>query len=639
MFFSKNKVLSVVIASIGATSIIGPAFGHGALESPKARHYECKSQGNHWNPGAMKSAACKAALENSPAKQAAFDGWNGYTGFAPAPHGLAEAKRGVPDGMLCTGKHPEYAGFNQPRTDWTSTTLTPDSNGNVKMTYYYTATHSPSFIEFYINKKSVDPTKKALGWDDVELLKRFDITAGDLSVRHTINVTIPADRTGKAIIFTRWQRIDPAGEGFYGCSDVNIKPRTGIENPGGDEGHEEEDGAQIGWFDKGSFITAAHIPAIGEQVRFRLMGGTRGDNIVDESVTINAQNAENSAWVVELADKINRTHGNLVQIGQLQPDETISFNQQQPRQNNVFVNDKRHGYAIEIVKNITVPVVTLDRYMIDPISTISANYSYKITGSSDKNVVKWQWTRVAGDERIYASVVDKPVTNIVIPAGVGGGANATFELTGTNQKGEHGKATLKVNVLAPSVSLTGPSSISAEQSAKYNAKANFDYNQGIVSYDWKLAKDGAEISNGISQDGVVKSGLAAGDYQITVSARLNNGERSANNSRILKVTANNNNPGDEGTSAHKPWISGNTYVAGNTVTWKGINYQARNWTQAEPGKGQDWKLYDNAKPVNWQSTMVYESGNAVIYEGKVYVATQWAPQNTVPGKSSIWKLK
>lgn len=31
------------------------------------------------------------------------------------------------------------------------------------------------------------------------------------------------DYTGKHVIYIRWQRIDPVGEGFYSCSDVNIK--------------------------------------------------------------------------------------------------------------------------------------------------------------------------------------------------------------------------------------------------------------------------------------------------------------------------------------------------------------------------------------------------------------------------------
>lgn len=161
----------------------------------------------------------------------------------------------------------------------------------------------------------------------MELLKRFDIASGDSSVRHTVNVTIPEDRTGTAVIFTRWQRIDAVGEGFYNCSDVNIKSRDGSEIPDGG-GEEEGGGDESDWVSKGDFITMAHQPAVGEQVRFRLMGGTRGDNLVDVYLKITAQNINNNQWVLELGRELNRNHGNELQIGQQQTDGTIRFNEQ-----------------------------------------------------------------------------------------------------------------------------------------------------------------------------------------------------------------------------------------------------------------------------------------------------------------------
>lgn len=630
MFLPKKKALAIVIGSLAMSTLSGPAFGHGAMENPKARQWECHTQGNHWNPGAMKSAACKAALENSPSAQAAFDNWNGFTGFAKAPHGLAEAKAGVPNGMLCSGSTAGFAGFNLPRSDWTKTIVQPDANGQVGMTYYYTAKHTPSFIEFYINKKSVDPTKKALGWDDVELLKKFDIAAGDTSVRHTVNVTIPADRTGTAVIFTRWQRIDSVGEGFYNCSDVTINPRDGSEIPGG--GGEEEEGGESGWTQKGDFITNAHKPTVGEKVRFRLMGGTRGDNLVDVSLDITAQNINNNKWVIELGKQLNRDHGNELQIGQKTTEGNISFNEQLPRTNQVFVSNSSYGYAIEIVGNAETPVISLDRYTLDPVATASATYSYAVTGSSDKTGVSWQWKQIAGDTRITASPANQAKTQIRIPGGVSGGTTATFELIGSRANGPSGKATLKINVVAPQVSPTGPASIAADKGGKFSAKANFDYNQGSVSYSWSLLKNGSEVS-GIDQSGNVKSGLTAGDYQVKVSAQLDNGERKATGTASLKITAKD----EPGTGDYATWVAGETYTKDKTVSWKGVNYIARNWTKAEPGKGADWRLHNNAKPVAWVSTMEYDRGNLVSHAGKNWTASQWIAQNTTPGQNGLWK--
>nr|WP_159466087.1 hypothetical protein [Scandinavium goeteborgense] len=255
-------------------------------------------------------------------------------------------------------------------------------------------------------------TKKAPGWNDVELLKKFDIASGDPNVRHTVNVTIPADRTGKAVIFTRRQRID----------------------------------------------------AVGEQVRFRLMGGTRGDNSVNVYLSITAQNINNNQWVVELGNQFNVDYSNELQIGQKGTDGNISFNEQLPRSNQVFVSNNDYGYAIEIEKNAETPVISLDRYTLDPIATASSAYNYAVTGESDKPGVSWQWKQVSGDSRITASPANQAKTQIRIPGGVNGGTTTTtFELTGTTANGPAGKATLKVNIVAPQVSPTGPARIASDK--------------------------------------------------------------------------------------------------------------------------------------------------------------------------------
>lgn len=622
MIYPKKSILTVVIGSIAFSSFSGPAFGHGYMLNPEARQSKCYSLHQHWNPSAMKDAACKAALLNSPSQQAAFDNRNGYTGFALPPHGLAEAKKAVPDGMLCTGSNPGFAGFNEARPDWTATTVQPDINGNVAMTYYYTAKHTPSFIEFYINKKSVDPTKKKLGWDDVELLKTFHIAAGDNSDRHTINVTIPSDRTGKAIIFTRWQRIDPVGEGFYNCSDVIIKPRDGSELP--DDPGGEEDEPESGWINKGNFITNAHKPAVGEKVRFRLMGGTRGDNLIDVSVPATAGND----WVVKLGQLLNRDYGNMVQIGQKGADDIIRFNELLPRTNQVFVSDKDYGYAIEIVSDAETPVVTLDRYTLEPVATASTAYGYPVVGSSDKTGITWQWKNVAGDARITAVTPNQATTQIRIPGGMSAGTQATFELLGTNAKGKTGKATLQVKVLAPQVTASGPATVKAGDSATFSAKANFKYE----SHDWTLLKNGTEVAGGIDQNGKLSTALSAGDYQVKVTVGLNNGERKASDTATLKVTSK-----DESTGDYDSWVKGKTYLAGNTVSWKGVNYIARNWTQAEPGQGADWKLYNNRHAVEWLPAMTYETGNMVSYQDKTWRASQWISPGNKPGQSNLWK--
>ncbi|MEM1153068.1 MAG: lytic polysaccharide monooxygenase, partial [Pseudomonadota bacterium] len=50
-------------------------------------------------------------------------------------------------------------------------------------------------------------------------------TAGNVPVvngKYRMDITIPSGRSGDAILFVRWQRVDPVGEGFYNCSDITI---------------------------------------------------------------------------------------------------------------------------------------------------------------------------------------------------------------------------------------------------------------------------------------------------------------------------------------------------------------------------------------------------------------------------------
>jgi len=86
------------------------------------------------------------------------------------------------------------------------------------------APHNPSFWEFYLTKPNADLTK-GLAWGDLDLIQE----EGNVPVnggKYRINVTIPSDRSGDAILFVRWQRNDSTGEGFYNCLDMTITGGT-----------------------------------------------------------------------------------------------------------------------------------------------------------------------------------------------------------------------------------------------------------------------------------------------------------------------------------------------------------------------------------------------------------------------------
>ncbi|MBT2979660.1 lytic polysaccharide monooxygenase, partial [Vibrio anguillarum] len=81
-----------------------------------------------------------------------------------------------------------------------------------------TAPHNPSYWEFYLSKPTYTG-EAPLTWDDLDLIDtKGNVTVGT-DKKYRIKITLPADRSGDAVLYTRWQRIDAAGEGFYNCSD------------------------------------------------------------------------------------------------------------------------------------------------------------------------------------------------------------------------------------------------------------------------------------------------------------------------------------------------------------------------------------------------------------------------------------
>ena len=82
------------------------------------------------------------------------------------------------------------------------------------------APHNPSYWEIYVSKADYNPTQQALKWDDLELVQEI----GDVQPvngYYAFDVDLK-EHIGRRVVYTRWQRDDAAGEGFYNCSDVNI---------------------------------------------------------------------------------------------------------------------------------------------------------------------------------------------------------------------------------------------------------------------------------------------------------------------------------------------------------------------------------------------------------------------------------
>jgi chitin-binding protein len=194
-----------------------PAMAHGAFMQPGSRTFLC------WEDGLTSTGeidpqnpACRAAVAQSGANSL-------YNWFAVLRSDGAGRTRGfVPDGQLCSGGNPNYTGFDLPSADWPVTHLT--SGADFEFRYNKWAAHPGSF-HLYVTKDGWDPTKP-LTWDEMEA-DPFLIAdhpadtgpVGSVDGYYYWTAKLPANKTGRHIIYSVWSRSD-SNETFYGCSDV-----------------------------------------------------------------------------------------------------------------------------------------------------------------------------------------------------------------------------------------------------------------------------------------------------------------------------------------------------------------------------------------------------------------------------------
>ncbi|MEV7980026.1 lytic polysaccharide monooxygenase [Streptomyces sp. NPDC086519] len=182
----------------------GSAQAHGAPTAPASRAYACSPSG-----GSASTAACRAAITASGQNFVAWDDVRvaGVDG---------RDRQVIPDGRLCGGGLPAYKGLDLARADWPATELTPGAR--VTMTYAATIAHSGTF-KLYLTKQGYDPTKP-LTWSELPAqpfaeFKDPPLTNG----AYHFSATLPADRTGRQVLYTIWQT-SSTPDTYYSCSDV-----------------------------------------------------------------------------------------------------------------------------------------------------------------------------------------------------------------------------------------------------------------------------------------------------------------------------------------------------------------------------------------------------------------------------------
>ncbi len=319
------SIFSYVLVCLMTIGLIGEqAFGHGSMETPVSRIYNCFLE----NPENPKSDACRAAVQEG-GTQALYD-WTGVNqGNANDMH-----REIIPDGKLCSGAKELFKGMDLARNDWHTTMIAPDSSGNFEFVFIATAPHSTEYFRFYVTKDGYNPLEP-LKWSDLEEPPFCTIEEVILdNGRYRMNCPFPQGKSGKHVLYTIWQR-DDSQEAFYTCTDVEFMG-----------------GAPVVWRSLGQ-VRAQEDLSVGDTVTLRLFDAQSSDA---ETHTIELQNGQTMAdqWPFYLAQHVN-VSSSLVKIGVLDSNGNVNP-VESSQNNNVYVSsDEEFSFQIDVEKSDTPP--------------------------------------------------------------------------------------------------------------------------------------------------------------------------------------------------------------------------------------------------------------------------------------------
>ncbi len=347
---------SVVIASVISLNV----SAHGFMDSPKARQAFCQAQGGYWWPqdgSNIPNLACRAAFLESGHVQ--FIQEHEFAVNTPDYENQAAVEANIPNGTLCAAGSDEKRGMNLPSVHWLRTKVTPNQDGNIKIRYRATTPHNPSFWRFYLTDSTFNSATDTLGWDDLTLVQSHDNVAfvkdADGKRFYEMYVAIPPQFSGDAILYSRWQRNDVVGEGFYNCSDIKIV---------------RDNGEPQVWYSLGFYLRQGQTAVAGDSVQFRLFDEL-GTEVINTIFAITQANLAN--WQQQLAEQLTRDYSGLLNIGVSNEHNDIVFDVNNVLSNQVFSKNKEYSFVLSVNSQSenTAPIVNdIDAVVMDENSEV-----------------------------------------------------------------------------------------------------------------------------------------------------------------------------------------------------------------------------------------------------------------------------
>ncbi|NQZ82794.1 MAG: lytic polysaccharide monooxygenase [Colwellia sp.] len=343
---SSLMITSASLSMVMAMLLPNKIHAHAFMENPKARQSICEAQGGYWWPtdgSNIPNLACRAAFLES-----------GYVQFVQE-HEISvnvadyydqqAVENAVTDGLLCSAGSYEKRGINLASAHWQKTKVMPNEQNKIQIRFNAKTPHNPSFWKIYLSKPSFNASTDVLRWQDLELVQEHGdidfIKSPDGNRYYDMEVSIPENRSGDALLYSRWQRNDVVGEGFYNCSDITIV-RDGVDPQQ--------------WQSIGYFIKQGQVANVGDSVWLRLFSDV-GQELINQTLEVTASNSE--SWQTDFATLLNEQYNQQIKVGIKNQENHIVFDENNLLSNKVWVTDENYSFALTIVTQSTntAPVV------------------------------------------------------------------------------------------------------------------------------------------------------------------------------------------------------------------------------------------------------------------------------------------
>lgn len=269
------------------------------------------------------------------------------------------------------------------------------------------------------------------------------------------------------------------------------------------------------------------------------------------------------------------------------------------------------------------------------------------TRDPENQTLSWQWEQVSGPA-VQLQNATTAIASFSAPA-VTVDTAYHFKLTVRDQQNLSASKTVKVMNKAPAenhapVVNIAPEKLTIEagKPVTFNAHAS-DEDGDELTYLWNVPSE-----TGVSNRHDSSISFTAPDVNdettYTLGVSVSDGKAQSSATALLTVTpAVTGDPGNPGcpaptdpeASQYAAWRADKIYYEGDKVSYKGLVYTAKYWTQNDaPDKSAAWALSSDVTFI-WDKEKAYSGNAKVIWQGYVWQAKWWT-QSEEPGVADVW---